>query len=341
MTLATPPTSRPRLHFTPRQGWINDPYGVTWREGKYHLFFQHVPGAATWVVGQHWGHAVSADLVHWTEQPVALSPDETDGGIWSGSVVDADGGRIFYTAVDAQTPALGTVRVARPVDTTWSVWEKQVGRVVVAPEDLEVVQFRDPFVLHDGTGWRMLVGAGLADGTGAALTWTSPDLETWSYGGVLASRHGEAAGVWTGTTWECPQLVRLDDAWVLVVSVWADGETAHEVCAVGDLVDGRFEARSWQRLTHGAHYAGSAFTDAEGRSCLVHWLRDVASPTGGWAGAHSVVHVLRLEGDRVVLEPHPAVADQVSTIGDLQVLVDGPVVEVFGPDGVAGYVLRP
>jgi beta-fructofuranosidase len=333
---------RPALHFSPAAGWVNDPYGVTWRDGRYHLFFQHVPGAVAWDVAQHWGHAVSDDLVHWTEQPVVLEPDDADGGIWSGSVVDADGGRIFYTSVAAEAPELGTVRQARPTDETWTTWKKVDGPVVTLPDDLDVVQVRDPFVLHDGVSWRMVVGAGLRDGTGAALTWTSDGLEQWSYGGVLASRRDiDRDPVWTGTVWECPQLLRVDDAWVLVVSVWAAGETRYVACAVGDLVDGRFETRSWQRLTRGAHYAASAFTDADGRPCLLHWLRGVADLDEGWAGAHSVPHVLRLDGDRVVAEPHPAVAAHVVRDGDRQVLVDGPVVEVFGPDGVAGYVLTP
>ena len=331
--------TRPTCHFTPASGWVNDPYGVTWRDGRYHLFFQHVPGAAAWDVAQHWGHAVSDDLVTWRELPVVLSPDEVDGGIWSGSVVDADGGRIFYTSVRADAPELGRVRVARPLDPDWTRWAKQDGVVVEPPADLDVAHFRDPFVLHDGTTWRMVVGAGLRDGTAAVLTWTSPDLDTWDFAGVLASRHGsERDPVWTGTVWECPQLLRVDGVWVLVVSVWADGETQYVAAAGGDLIDGRFAARSWQRLTHGAHYAASAFRDAEGRPSLIHWLRGVADPDGRWVGAHSVPHVLRLDGDRVVPEPHPVVAGRLTRDGDRLVLVDGPIREEFGPDGVTGYV---
>ncbi|RYU12882.1 glycoside hydrolase family 32 protein [Nocardioides iriomotensis] len=333
---------RPELHFTPTSGWVNDPYGVTWRDGRYHLFFQHVPGSLVWDVAQHWGHAVSDDLVHWTEQPVVLAPDDADGGIWSGTVVDANVGRMFYTSVAVDAPDLGTVQEARPTDDTWTAWKKVDGAVVPLPDDLDLVQLRDPFVLHDGTSWRMVVGAGLSDGTAAALSWTSDDLEGWTYAGVLTSRRdADRDPVWTGTAWECPQLLRVDDAWVLVVSVWSEGHTRYVAAAVGDLVGDRFEARSWQRLTHGAHYASSAFRDADGRPCLIHWLRGVADLEAGWAGAHSVPHVLGLAGDRVVLSPHPAVADRTVKDGDRTVLVDGPVVEVFGPDGVAGYVLTP
>lgn len=378
---ATPTGSRPSIHFTSRAGWINDPYGLTWHDGRYHLFFQHVPSQVVWGLDTSWGHAVSDDLVHWTEQPVALSPGDGDDGIWSGCVVTAPDGesRIFYTSVHSETLRLGAVRVARPADPQWNAWNKGE-TVVTAPGDVGLVEFRDPYVVHDGTTWRMVVGGGTSDGTGLALSWTSSDLDTWTYAGVLASRAGSEADadpVWTGSAWECPQLFRLDDGWVLLVSVWAEGMTRHEAYAIGDLVEGRFIARSWRRLTYGpAHYAGSVFTDREGRRCLLHWLRGVADRSGEWAGAHSVPHALSLDGDRIVAAPHPQVASGAEPLlpgtrqladhatltvdgrgltvdlgsqsfsmpsggAPMQVLVDGPIVEVFGHDGVAGFGIQP
>ena len=105
---------RPSLHFTPTQGWINDPHGPTWHDGRYHLFFQHVPSAAEWSPAIHWGHAVSDDLVHWTERPVALSPDDEDDGVWSGCLVEPDDGpaRLFYTSVPSR-PARARRRPGR------------------------------------------------------------------------------------------------------------------------------------------------------------------------------------------------------------------------------------
>ncbi|WP_165820957.1 glycoside hydrolase family 32 protein [Nocardioides gansuensis] len=372
-------SNRPRFHFTPTSGWINDPYGVTWHDGRYHLFFQHLPGQVSWAPEQHWGHAVSDDLLRWTEHEVVLSPDDIDGGIWSGSVVrtDSGDGRMFYTAVRVDHPQIGVVRAARPADPSWNVWHKEA-TVAAPPEGLRLAAFRDPYVLHDGHQWRMLVGAGTPDGTALALSWTSPDLDTWSYVGVLASRPSSSVDpVWTGTVWECPQLFQVGSAWVLVVSVWAEHQTRYEAYAVGDLVDGKFMPRAWRRLTYGpGHYAGSAFTDNDGRPCLLHWLRDVVDPERGWAGAHSVSHVLSLQGDRLLAEPHPVVAfaaeplppgtarrigranlqldDDVLAVeidsqrwtmpcrgGPVRLLVDGPVVEIFGPEGVAAFAVGP
>ena len=333
---------RPSLHFTSRSGWINDPYGLTWHGGRYHLFFQHVPDQVVWAPQQRWGHAVSDDLLHWTELAVAVEPGDGDDGIWSGSVVAPDDGdaALFYTSVRLTDLQLGSARVARPTDDSWNEWVKK-GVVAVPPPGLDVVAFRDPFVLHDGTTWRMLMGAGLADGTALALTYTSADLESWTYDGVLAERSGaETDPVWTGSVWECPQLFRLDERWVLVVSVWEGHATHFEAYAVGDLVDGRFTADRWGRLTYGpGYYAASTFTDADGARCLIHWVRDLVDPAARWASAHSVPHAVRLDGDRLVLSPHPVVdaarTGAPATVRDGVVETDGPVdLElVLGGDG--------
>lgn len=314
---------RPALHFTARSGWINDPLALTWRDGRYHLFFQHVPGRTVWGPEQRWGHATSADALHWTEEPVALAPGDGDGGVWSGSVVQPPGGaaRLFYTSVDVADPQVGRVRVALAQDESWRAWRK--GPVVAElPPGVEAVAFRDPYVFRDGDAWRMLLGAGLADGTAVALTYRSADLASWRFDGELASRHrGEADPVWTGSVWECPQLFPLGDRWVLAVSVWEPEVPHYEAYAVGDYRDGRFEAASWHRLTYGPSlYAGSAFADRDGSRGLVHWLRGVEDPGNGWASAHSLPHVLRLAGDEVVATPHPA----------LDALREGPAVLEVG-----------
>lgn len=300
---------RPALHFTPRSGWMNDPHGLTHHGGRYHLFFQHVPGRTTWGPRQHWGHATSTDLLHWTEHDVVLSPDEGDHGVWSGSVAIPDDGpaALFYTSVTSADPHLGRARLARPVDTTWTHWHK--GPVVAElPHGVEAFAIRDPFLFHDGQSWRMLLGAGLRDGTAVALAWVSDDLESWTFDGALAGRHTTRTDPWTGTMWECPQLVRVADRWVLVVSAWSAAGPDNEAYAIGDLVDGRFVAESWHRLSHGpSSYAGSVFIDADGHPGLMHWMRGVSGDTKQWVGAHTLPQRLELDGARLRVRPHPAV----------------------------------
>lgn len=303
--------TRPRLHFTAQAGWINDPLGISFHGGRFHLFFQFVPGQTVWVPEQSWGHATSEDLLHWTEGEVALAPGEGDDGVWSGSIAVPDRGpsALFYTTVKAATSQIGKVRLARPVDENWTSWVKK-DVVVELPEEIDAIAFRDPYLLHDGACWRMLVGAGLTNGTAAALSYRSEDLESWIYDGLFATRHkSETEPVWTGAIWECPQFFRLSDRWVLAVSVWDPVTPRYEAYAIGDLVEGRFVAETWGRLSYGpSFYAGSAFTDADGACGLIHWLRGVADPAGRWVGAHSLPHRLHLEGGCVVARPHPAVA---------------------------------
>ena len=76
-------STRPALHFTCRDGWINDPLGLTWHDGQYHLFFQYVPQAQGWAPQCHWGHCTSPTLTGWQEQDVALAPGDGDDGVWS------------------------------------------------------------------------------------------------------------------------------------------------------------------------------------------------------------------------------------------------------------------
>ncbi|MCU1417884.1 MAG: glycosyl hydrolase family 32, partial [Schumannella sp.] len=92
---------RPRFHFTAPRGWINDPHGITFRDGRYHLFFQFNPDSSTWRPDCRWGHAVSPDLFSFELLPDALLPGDGDDGIWTGSLVVDDEGAatIFYTSV--------------------------------------------------------------------------------------------------------------------------------------------------------------------------------------------------------------------------------------------------
>jgi beta-fructofuranosidase len=306
----SPPVPRPDLHFTPRSGWINDPLGLTYRDGAYHLYVQHVPGQVQWAHACHWAHATSPDLLHWTEQPIALSPGHGDAGCWSGSIAThEDRTVLFYTSVD-DPPDLGVgrIRTARPAGGDLGVWAKDPGVVVELPAGVPAREFRDPYVLEDGGRWWMLVGAGLDDGTATALAWSSADLETWEYAGPIAERHrDDRDGVWTGSMWECPQVLRIGDRHLLVVSVWDDGELHSVAAAVGRFADGRFDVDAWHRLSWGPScYAASVFRDRDGRPCLVFWLRGVPDAPTDWAGAISLPYLIGLDGDAPVLTPHDA-----------------------------------
>jgi len=156
----------------------------------------------------------------------------------------------------------------------------------------------------------MLVGAGYRDGTPAVLTFVSADLDDWTYDGVLASTRTAPTGpLPSGEAWECPQLLRVGDRHVLVVSTWHEGSTHEVLAGVGTVEAGRMRVERWQRLTHGAgHYAATQFLDADGQPCLLFWIREVADLDGAWTGALSVPYRLSLDSaGQVGLTPHPAV----------------------------------
>jgi beta-fructofuranosidase len=297
---------RPLFHFTAESGWINDPHGVTFRDGRFHLFYQHVPGRLTWAPNCHWGHATSPDLFTFEHLPIAIAPGDGDDGIWSGSLVTDEAGAatIFYTSVSVPEFGIGRVRTAVPVDDSWLTWKK--GPIVAeAPADLDLIAYRDPFVFRDGDRWRMFVGAALTEGVAAAVSYSSSDLSTWQYNGIAAQRSTlETSPVWSGALWECLQLVEIDGRHVMITSVW-DADVLHYVVyAVGEYRNGTFTPLAWGRLSYGdSYYAPTVFTHADGRPGLLFWLRDISDPDAGWAGAHSVPHELRLDGDVLIASP--------------------------------------
>jgi beta-fructofuranosidase len=247
---------------------------------------------------------------------MALTPQPFEVGCWSGSYVVDDGGRptILYTRVAGDDWGQGKVAVALG-DPSSRYWVSTAADVVIdgPPADLGVHAFRDPYVFRHGGDWVMLMAAGLLDGSGATLQYRSSDLRNWSYDGVLCARlSSRDDSAWTGALWECPQLFPMGPDWVLLLSVW-DADVLHYVAAaVGEYDGARFSPRRWQRLTYGSSaYAMSAFTDKDGRRCVLSWLREEPRNNPALterAGAHSVAALLAIGPDgRLGLQPHPDV----------------------------------
>jgi beta-fructofuranosidase len=307
--------ARPVAHFTSRRGWINDAYGVHWDGSLYHMYYQTVPDRTVWSPACAWGHAVSEDLVSWEQRDLALVPKPHETGCWSGCVVyDATGQRrAFYTRVQLDDLEAGSIAMAR-CDRSGRL-ASGPGDVVVSgpPGGMPITAFRDPYVWHDSRGWTMIVGAGTADGDGAVLQYRSADLDRWQYAGALCrGRVATGDGV-ARQVWECPQMIQINDVWVLVVSVQVDGRAGHVAAAVGRYDGTRFTPRAWHRLAFGnAPYATSVFRDRDGRPCAISWLREDPqheAETSGWAGAQSLVSELAVDdARRVTARPHSGLA---------------------------------
>jgi beta-fructofuranosidase len=250
-----------------------------------------------------WGHAAGPDLLSLKELPIAIEPGDGDGGVWTGSLMvdDADAARIFYTSASRPDYDLGRVRIATTDDPAWVTWAK--GPVVIETPD-DMAHFRDPWVFRDGDGWSMVLSGRHRDGRAALVSYRSDDLDVWTHRGAALRPDGDAGVPQTRSTlWECPQLFELDGRHVLVLS--GDDEDGRYVgYAVGRWAEGRFTTEDWGRLTFGGRqYAPTFLRDALERPTLVFWLQDIHGE--GWAGAHSIPYLLALDGDELVLEPHP------------------------------------
>jgi fructan beta-fructosidase len=294
---------RPRFHFTPPKNWMNDPNGLVWYGGTFHLFYQYNPFGTRWG-NMHWGHAESADLVGWRHLPVALFPDRL-GTVFSGSVVvDRDNTSGLFGAGEEGLVAVFThfkwglqrqgVAASTDGGLTWGMYR---GNPVI--KNPLLIHFRDPKVFYHAPGgrWVMLVTVG-----DRIRFYLSEDLLSWTPVGHFGAGAGAHGGVW-----ECPDLFELavdgdekNKRWVLLVSVkgGAPGGGSGTQYFVGDFDGRRFVAEGpaatrvrW--LDYGAdNYAGITYNNVpekDGRRIFIGWMSDwryaEKTPTAPWRGA--------------------------------------------------------
>ncbi len=217
-----PEAFRPQFHFSPKTGWMNDPNGLVYDNGEYHLFYQHNPNDTKWGP-MHWGHAVSSDLIHWQDLPIALEPDKL-GMIFSGSaVIDADntanfgkGAMVAVFTHDLSSAESQSLAYSTDHGRTWTKYA--LNPVLEPPNNLR--NFRDPKVFWYTPGygaghWVMLVAAG-----SSVLIYESSDLKNWKFSSNFGLGYGATCGVW-----ETPDLLELpitggsQKRWVLTVGV--------------------------------------------------------------------------------------------------------------------------
>ncbi|MEV8559295.1 glycoside hydrolase family 32 protein [Streptomyces sp. NPDC051917] len=298
--MPTPDPHFPAVHLRPPANWINDPNGLVFHDGHYHVYFQYNPHSARHA-DMHWGHYRSPDLVHWEHLPIALAPTaggEDTGGVWSGNAVSTDGKLIaFYSAKrDDRWWQPITSAVSHDGGLTFT---KHPDLLIPQPPD-DTSMFRDPYVWRDGDRWRMLVGAGLTDGRGAAQQYLSDDLEHWEYAGPFLARVPEPlpGGVDTEEGWECVQYADFGDGrGVLLLSAWdPHGGASHSAAYPGHDHGAHFAAEAPQRLDHGPEFYAPALLRAPDHRWLMWgwaWEARDAAQVGapstwtdevGWAG---------------------------------------------------------
>ncbi|MGM0852802.1 MAG: glycoside hydrolase family 32 protein [Bacillota bacterium] len=324
-------TYRPQFHFSPKEKWLNDPNGMVYFEGEYHLFFQYHPHGTTWGP-MHWGHAVSRDLIHWEELSIALYPDE-HGAIFSGSaVVDwkntsgffkgEKGGLVaIYTNADTY-PDSNRPRQRQSLAYSHDhgrTWETYEGNPVLSDED--ITDYRDPKVFwHEESKRWVIVLA-----TGQTITiYTSPNLIDWEFASEFGQDEGADSGVW-----ECPDLFPLmvdgtpdHVKWVMLVSI-GDNPDLKEGSRTQYFV-GEFDGKTFINhhdgdtvlwLDHGRdNYAGVSWSDIsekDGRRIYLGWMNNWRYanqvPTETWRGAMTLPREMTListeDGFQLIQKP--------------------------------------
>lgn len=302
---------RPIYHFLPPSNWMNDPNGVIQWRGKHHLFYQYNPNGPLW--GDiHWGHAVSEDLIHWTDLPIALAPtpggpDET--GCFSGCAVDNNGQPvIFYTGTRGERNDIQTQSIAFGSDDLLT-WQKYANNPVVSQVPTEAGQtsdFRDPFVWQEDDAWYMVLGSRIQDVGGAVFLYRSSNLTDWEYLNPLFVGDIKQNGV----IWECPNFFKLGDKWVLIISSHLGNTTGTVLYFIGDYENHRFTPAYEGVLDYGTLYAPLSLVDERGQRLLYGWLREARSVVeqqrAGWSGVQSIPRVLSLdEAGRLNFQPVP------------------------------------
>ncbi len=309
--------NRPQYHFSPPEKWMNDPNGLVFYDGDYHLFYQYYPDSTIWGP-MHWGHALSTDLVHWKNLPIALYPD-TLGYIFSGSaVVDWNNQSGLQTGDNPPIVAIFTqhseerLREGRIDFQNQSIaysndkgmtFRKYIHNPVISnPGERD---FRDPKVIRDDNlnKWILVLAAGQK-----VEFFSSMDLLHWEYMSDFGTGLGAHGGVW-----ECPDLFPLKinnlTKWVLLVSINPGGPNGGSATQyfIGDFDGTKFinensdDSIKW--LDFGPDdYAGVTYSDipaADGRRLFIGWMNNwtyaQTVPTVGWRSAMTLPRQLKLK----------------------------------------------
>ncbi len=305
---------REAYHFTPWKNWINDPNGLCWFKGYYHMFYQFNPHGQRWS-HMYWGHAASRDLIHWTHLPVVLEPQqeildrptELAGGAFSGSAVVQEDEVIFYL-----TRSLGL-----PVDDEQTVqqqWMMKSSDMMHFTEEELVIgerpakvsfDFRDPKVMRAEGRWFMVLGSALEE-KAAMLLYESDDLKQWDYTGPLLIEAEEGI-----RCVECPDFFELDGKYLVIGALMhhqdSFGRYQMSRYYTGDFKDGVFteENRGWFDFC-GNCYAMQSF-EHEGRRISIGWLSDFYGEhlemENGVCGSMTIPREMHIRDNRLYLTP--------------------------------------
>jgi beta-fructofuranosidase len=292
--------NRPVYHFLPPANWNNDPNGLLFYNGYYHLFYQYNPYGDRWD-WMHWGHARSRDLVHWEYMPIALWPSKAkrEDHCFSGSGFIKEDGKpiLIYTSIGHKNPE---VWAANPEDDSLFGWEKNPADPILVMKDHRgkiIDDWRDPYVFRDNGETYMVVGGHPRNGKGSIMLYKdlNADLTKWEFLGIPFSSKDE--------NWECPNFFKIGNKYVLVYS--PQGRVKYFTGSM-DFKNIKFTPEYHGDVDDGQNfYAPNTIQKAGGRRVLFGWIPGFKE-NQGWQGAITLPRDLSIDNTgRLIQKPVP------------------------------------
>lgn len=353
-------------HYKPQKGWVNDPNGLIYFGGYYHLFYQHSPDfEQPWKQAMHWGHAISKDFINWQELPIALTPefDYDKDGCWSGTAIAKDGVLyLFYASIrrNEKNELVQTVSVAYSEDGV--NFTKYARNPIIDHYPVDGgPDFRDPAVCEiDGKYYCVMATGNLETKTGRLLLYKSENLFDWKYEGIMSE--------WANCKYtECPSFMKTGDKFLLAASVCPLDKRHYFSLRYGTFENGKYTTLFEGEVDKGPdQYAGQVFKDEKGRTILISWVpgwnyagfaeKDVGCMSvprelklvDGKIYAYPVKelqHLIKTEDEFVTRTPNgftisrtnrePVVVE--CDVKELAIIRDGFIIEVFVNGGESVY----
>ncbi len=354
-----------KFHYRPKKGWINDPNGLVFFKGYYHIFYQHCPDfEIPWKQPMCWGHTITKDFINYEELPIALCPEfeYENNGCWSGTaIVKDDTLYLFYASVKGAEKEQ-TVSVAYSKDGI--NFKKHNGNPVIDKFPMEGgPDFRDPAICEvNGEYYCVMATGNEKDRAARLLLYKSDNLFDWEYKGIMSEWREQRYA-------ECPSFINNNDSFLLTASVCYFDYSHYFEIMVGDFKNGKFVKKYSAEVDKGPdQYAGQVFRDDKGRNLLISWV-------SGWGysgykdhdiGCMSVPREIKTQNGKITAYPvselrhllkdeddciehtengfivkregrEPLTYD--GEIRDLKILRDGYVAEIFVNGGEEVYTV--
>lgn len=293
---------RPLLHFTALKNWLNDPNGLSYYRGKYHLFYQYNPKGLEWG-NMSWGHATSEDLLHWEHLPIAMIQDQDydRDGVFSGSAIVYQGEHyVYYTGVAQEEKGLKQVQCLATSKDGINYLKYENNPILEGSEHANAYDFRDPKVwLYDNRMY--LIVATNDENKGKANLYVSTNGIDFEYDREFFRPN-------MGYMWECPDLFQVDKQWLLIYSAMGVGQDMKQNTAFISKVDFEYDKRETyvdepERMDYGDDfYAPQTIGNEKERRIMIAWLRMIKplDDSHPWTGMMTLPREIFIENGQIM-----------------------------------------